>query len=110
MFSLWHHVRRVRSEEAKVWVSHLPTIIRLLINISFPKLVDLGGDKFIKERYKLYRPFALTSQILRVSSRCSLTISVPVQQPHTAQELTILIQNYYKLLQNLLCLQKLYYA
>ena len=33
-----------------------------------------------------YRPFALTSQILRVSSRCSLTISVRVQQPHTAQE------------------------
>jgi hypothetical protein len=32
------------------------------------------------------RPFALTSQILRVSSRCSLTISVRVQQPHTAQE------------------------
>jgi hypothetical protein len=58
----------------------------------------------------LYRPFALTSQILRVSSRCSLTISVRVQQPHTAQELTILIQNYYKLLQNLLCLQKLNYA
>jgi hypothetical protein len=56
------------------------------------------------------RPFALTSQILRVSSRCSLTISVRVQQPHTAQELTILIQNYYKFLQNLLCLQKLYYA
>jgi hypothetical protein len=57
-----------------------------------------------------YRPFALTSQILKVSSRCSLTISVRVQQPHTAQELTILIQNYYKLLKNLLCLQKLYYA
>jgi hypothetical protein len=57
-----------------------------------------------------YRPFALTSQILRVSSRCSLTISVRVQQPHTAQELTILIQNYYKLLKNLLCLLKLYYA
>ena len=57
------------------------------------------------------RPFALTSQILKVSSRCSLTISVRVQQPHTAQELTILIiQNYYKLLKNLLCLQKLYYA
>jgi hypothetical protein len=48
--------------------------------------------------------------ILRVSSRCSLTISVQVQQPHTAQKLTILIQNYYKLLQNLLCLQKLFYA
>ena len=31
-----------------------------------------------------YRPIALTSQILRVSSRCSLTISVRVQQPHTA--------------------------
>jgi hypothetical protein len=59
---------------------------------------------------RLYRPFALTSQILRVSSRCSLTISVHVQQPHTAQELTILIQNYYKLWQNLLCLEKLYYA
>ena len=58
----------------------------------------------------IYRPFALTSQILKVSSRCSLTISVRVQQPHTAQELTILIQNYYKLLKNLLCLQKLYYA
>ena len=39
-----------------------------------------------------------------------VTISVRVQQPHTAQELTILIQNYYKLLRNLLCLQKLYYA
>jgi hypothetical protein len=35
--------------------------------------------------------------------------SVQVQQLHTAQKLTILIQNYYKLLQNLLCLQKLYY-
>ena len=58
----------------------------------------------------LNRPIALTSQILRVSSRCSLTISVLVQQPHTAQKLTILIQNYYKVLQNLLCLQKLYYA
>jgi hypothetical protein len=57
-----------------------------------------------------YRPFALTSQILRLSSRCSLTISVRVQKPHTAQELAILIQNYYKLLKNLLCLQKLYYA
>ena len=57
-----------------------------------------------------YRPFALTSQILKVSSRFSLTISVRVQQPHKAQELTILIQNYYKLLKNLLCLQKLYYA
>jgi hypothetical protein len=45
------------------------------------------------------------SQILRVSSRCSLTISVWVQQPHTVQKLTILIQNYYKVLQNLLCLQ-----
>jgi hypothetical protein len=56
------------------------------------------------------RPIALTSQILRVSSRCSLTISVRVQQPHTAQKLTILIQNYYKLLQNFLCLQKLYCA
>jgi hypothetical protein len=56
------------------------------------------------------RPFALTSQILRVSSRCSLTRSVRVQQPHTAQELTILIQNYYELFKNLLCLQKLYYA
>ena len=30
---------------------------------------------------------------LRVSSRCSLTISVRLQQPHTAQQLTILIQN-----------------
>ena len=57
-----------------------------------------------------YRPFALTSQILRLSSRCSLTISVRVQKPHTAQELAILIQNYCKLLKNLLCLQKLYYA
>ena len=57
-----------------------------------------------------YRPFALTSQILILSSRCSLTISVRVQKPHTAQELAILIQNYYKLLKNLLCLQKLYYA
>jgi hypothetical protein len=56
-----------------------------------------------------YRPIALTSQILRVSSRCS-TISVRVQQPDTAQKLTILIQNYYKVLQNLLCLQKLYYT
>jgi hypothetical protein len=56
------------------------------------------------------RPIALTSQILRVSSRCSLTISVRVQQPHTAQKLAILIQNYYKVLQNLLCLQKLYYV
>ena len=65
----------------------------------------------ISHVYKTFnRPFALTSQILRVSSRCSLTISVRVQQPHTAQELTILIQNYYKLLKNLLCLQKLYYA
>jgi hypothetical protein len=45
------------------------------------------------------------SQILRVSSRCSLTISVWVRQPHTVQKLTILIQNYYKVLQNLLCLQ-----
>jgi hypothetical protein len=52
-----------------------------------------------------YRPIALTSQILGVSSRCSLTISVRVQQPHTAQKLTILIQNYYKVLQNVLCLQ-----
>jgi hypothetical protein len=52
----------------------------------------------------IYRPIALTSQILRVSSRCSLTISVLVQQPHTAQKLTILIQNYYKVLQNLLSL------
>jgi hypothetical protein len=60
--------------------------------------------------YWLYRPIALTSQILTVSSRCSLTISVRVQRPHTAQKLTILIQNYYKVLQNLLCLQKLYYA
>ena len=41
-----------------------------------------------------YRPTALTSQIIRVSSRCSLTKSVWVQQPHTAQKLTILIQNY----------------
>ena len=40
---------------------------------------------------------ALTSQILRVSSRCFLAISVRIQQPHTAQKLTILIQNYYKL-------------
>ena len=31
---------------------------------------------------------------------------VRVQQPHTAQKLTIFIQNYYKVLQNLLCLQK----
>jgi hypothetical protein len=48
-------------------------------------------------RYVLfdYRPIALTSQILRESSRCSLTISVRVQQPHKAQKLTILIQNYY---------------
>jgi hypothetical protein len=45
---------------------------------------------------RTYRPIALTSQILRVSSRCFLTISVRVQQPHTAQKLTILIQNYYK--------------
>ena len=65
---------------------------------------------FIKIFGHLNRPFALTSQILKVSSRCSLTISVRVQQPHTAQELTILIQTYYKLLKNLLCLQKLYYA
>ena len=48
------------------------------------------------------RPIALTSQILRVSSRCSLTISVWVKQPHTAQKLTILTQNYYKVLQNLI--------
>jgi hypothetical protein len=59
--------------------------------------------------YYGYRPIALKSQILRVSSRCSLTIFVRVQQPHTAQKLTILIQNYHKVLQNLLCLQKLYY-
>jgi hypothetical protein len=37
-------------------------------------------------------------------------ICLGIQQPHTAQKLTILIQNYYKVLQNLLCLQKLYYA
>jgi hypothetical protein len=60
-------------------------------------------------RHESYRPIAVTSQILRVSSRCSLTISVRVQQPHTAQKLTVLIQNYYKVFQNLLCLQKLYY-
>jgi hypothetical protein len=30
--------------------------------------------------------------------------------PLTAEKLTILIQNYYKLLQNVLCLQQLYYA
>jgi hypothetical protein len=67
----------------------------------------------LPEKYKsgeLYRPIALTSQILRVSSRCYLTISVRVQQPHTAQKLTILMQNDYKVSQNLLCLQKLYYA
>ena len=56
------------------------------------------------------RPIALTSQILGVSSGCCLTISVRVQQPHTDKKLTILIQNYYKDLQNFLCLQKLYYA
>jgi hypothetical protein len=59
---------------------------------------------------QINRPIALTSPILRVSSTCSLTIPVWVQQPYTAQKLTILIQNYYKVLQNLLCLQKLYYA
>ena len=47
--------------------------------------------------YTLYRPIALTSQILTVSSRCFLAISVRGQQPHTGQKLTILIQNYYKL-------------
>jgi hypothetical protein len=31
-----------------------------------------------------------------MSSRCSLTISFRIQQPHTAQKLTILIQNYNK--------------
>ena len=60
------------------------------------------SNGLMQHTVKYYRPIALTSQ---VSSRCSLTISVQVQQPHTAQ-LTILIQNYYKLLQNLLCLQK----
>jgi hypothetical protein len=33
-----------------------------------------------------------------------------VQQPHIVQKLTILTQNVYKVLQNLLCLQKLYDA
>ena len=65
------------------------------------------SNGLMQHTVKYYRPIALTSQ---VSSRCSLTISVQVQQPHTAQKLTILIQNYYKVLQNLLCLQKLYYA
>jgi hypothetical protein len=69
-----------------------------------------GYDYFDTTTEDMNRPFALTSQILRLSSRCSLTISVRVQKPHTAQELAILIQNYYKLLKNLLCLQKLYYA
>jgi hypothetical protein len=45
------------------------------------------------------------------SFSCSNSLlSVRVQQPHTAQKLTILIQNYYKVFQNLLCLQKLHYA
>jgi hypothetical protein len=66
------------------------------------------NTKFIpfNVKLKLNGPIALTSQILRVSSRCSLTISVRVQPPHTAQKLTTLIQCYYKVLQNLLCLQK----
>jgi hypothetical protein len=70
-----------------------------------PPIRSRKGYKLISTGFSF-----LTSQILRVSSRCSLTISVRVQQPHTAQKLTILIQNYYKVLQNLLCLQKLYYV
>jgi hypothetical protein len=90
----------VLSQNSGVFV-HLGRLKASLIFI----LLSLGLS-----RQYCYRPIALTSQILRVSSRCSLTISVQVQQPHTAQKLTILIQNYYKVLQNLLCLQKLYYA
>jgi hypothetical protein len=78
--------------------------------------LDARGNNLMKTRplaQACNRPIALTSQILRVSFRCSLltlTISVRVQQPHTAQKLTVLIQNYHKVLKNLLCLQKLYYA
>jgi hypothetical protein len=91
------------------------TIMCLLIKCKFNNIrtwknfsILIGLSESELRNFFMYRPIALTSQILRVSSRCSLTISVWVQQPHTAQKLTILIQNYCKVLQNLLCLQKLY--
>jgi gluconate kinase len=60
--------------------------------------------------HRFNRAIALTSQFksLECPPDAPITISVRVQQPHTAQKLTILIQNYYKVIQNLLCLQKLY--
>ena len=85
-------------------------VLNLAISNSLGGEFDINFDFAIQWQYVVNRPIALTSQILGVSSRCPLTISVRVQQPHTAQKLTILIQNYYKLLQNLLFLQKLYYA
>jgi hypothetical protein len=66
---------------------HKQTQTQLLVQS--PSASDVRVDKnvaclsFLISRY---RPIALTSQILRVSSRRSLTISVRVQQPHTAQK------------------------
>jgi hypothetical protein len=73
-------------------------VLLFVIVVGFAQISQLAQLCFTtwKERRwclekNTYRPIALTSQILRVSSRCSLTISVRVQQPHTAQKLTILI-------------------
>jgi hypothetical protein len=73
--------------------------------------IDIGNFEWLLEStyspsidYIQYRRIAMASQILRISSRCSITISVREQQPHTEQKLTISIQNYYKVLQYLLCL------
>jgi hypothetical protein len=67
--------------------------------------------EFYKVLLTLYYISHLSCQRqLTTKWKLGLTISVRVQKPHTAQELAILIQNYYKLFKNLLCLQKLYYA
>jgi hypothetical protein len=84
---------------------------------SFPRIAGSGNEiglESLRLEYKIsdrilfkVQAFFSDQQILRVSSRCSLTISIRVQQPHTAQKLTILIQNCYKVLQNLLCPAKI---
>jgi hypothetical protein len=60
-------------------------------NIPPMQVIDRNWNRRFVSCQGANRPIALTSQILRVSSRCSLTISIRVQQPHTAQTLTILV-------------------
>jgi hypothetical protein len=73
----------------RIWLQSYLTALSMEISSGiFIHLLDLTRSSCEQCNYT---PIELTSQILPVSSWCSLTISVRVQQPDTAQKLTILI-------------------